>query len=347
MNYIDLRSDSVTQPTQEMREAMYTRPVGDDQFGDDPTVKNLEQLCARKVGKEAGLFVASGTMGNQLAVMTHTVRGDEIIVSSGSHIVVHEVGARAVLSGVNVRAIDCLNDLLTPSIIDRVCRSANDTLSPKTSLVCIENAMTNGKVVTVPQMRDIYDSAKEHNLGVHLDGARLFNASVALGVDVKEITQYCDSVMVCLSKGLCAPVGSVLCGSADFIEKARRNRKMMGGGMAQAGMLARCGIIALEKMVDRLADDHANAKYMAQRLSKMKGVRVMKDNVDINLVFFKVDRPKSFIASLPSRMLDYGVKMAGEEFGLLRFITNNDVSRADVERVCDIFEKLMKESEDL
>ncbi len=153
--------------------------------------------------------------------------------------------------------------------------------------------------------------------------------------------------MVCLSKGLCAPVGSVLCGDKAFIDKARRNRKMMGGGMRQAGLLAACGIIALNKMVDRLRDDHANAKYMAERLSKMKGVHVLTNNVDVNLVFFRIDRPKWFIAQLPSKMLDNGIKMRGEEFGLLRFITNNDVSRADVERVCDVFEKLMKESETL
>ena len=341
MNYIDLRSDSVTQPTQEMRDAMYTAPVGDDVFGDDPTVKNLEQLCARKVGKEAGLFVASGTMGNQLAVMTHTARGDEIIISSGSHIVVHEVGAAAVLSGVMLKVVECKDDILTPEIIEKAVRP-QDFMS-HTSLVCYENALTNGKVMSLEQMKDIYDTAKTHNLPVHLDGARLFNASVALGVEAKELAQYCDSVMVCLSKGLCAPVGSVLCGSKEFIEKARRNRQLMGGGMRQAGFVAACGIIALEKMVDRLRDDHANAKYMAQRLNKIKDVHVLMDNVDVNMVFFKLDKPKEFIYSLPGKMLEYGIKMAGEEGGLLRFITNNDVSRADVVRVCDVFETILKE----
>ena len=344
MNYIDLRSDSVTQPTQEMRDAMYTAPVGDDVFGDDPTVKNLEQLCARKVGKEAGLFVASGTMGNQLAVMTHTARGDEIIISSGSHIVVHEVGAAAVLSGVTLRVLECKDDILTPEIIEKAVRP-QESFMAHTSLVCIENALTNGKVMLLDQMKAVYDTAKQHNLPVHLDGARLFNASVALGVDAKELSQYCDSVMVCLSKGLCAPVGSVLCGSKEFIEKARRNRQLMGGGMRQAGFVAACGIIALEKMVDRLRDDHANAKYMAQRLNKMKGVSVLMDNVDVNMVFFKLNKPKEFIYSLPGKMLDYGIKMAGEEGGLLRFITNNDVSRADVVRVCDVFEKILLEDE--
>ncbi len=346
MNYIDLRSDSVTQPTQEMRDAMYTAPVGDDEYGDDPTVKRLEQLCARKVGKEAGLFVASGTMGNQLAVMSHTVRGDEIIISSGSHIVVHEVGAAAVLSGVMVRALECKDDMLTPELIEKACRSADDIMSPRTSLVCLENALNNGKVMPLDKMKACYDKAKELNLPVHLDGARLFNAAVALGVDASEVAQYCDSVMVCLSKGLCAPVGSVLCGSKEFIEKARRNRKILGGGMRQAGLVAACGIIALDKMVDRLKDDHDNAKYMANRLNKMKGVKVLMDNVDVNLVFFRLDRPKEFIHALPGRMLEHGIKMAGEEFGMLRFITNNDVSRPDVERVCDVFEKILKESEE-
>lgn len=343
MNYIDLRSDSVTQPTQEMRDAMYTAPVGDDVYGDDPTVKNLEQLCARKVGKEAGLFVASGTMGNQLAVMTHTARGDEIIISSGSHIVVHEVGAAAVLAGVMLRVVECKDDILTPEIIERTVRPSDGGFMAHTSLVCMENALTNGKVMSLEQMKAVYDTSKKHNLPVHLDGARLFNASVALGVDAKELTQYCDSVMVCLSKGLCAPVGSVLCGSKEFIEKARRNRQLLGGGMRQAGFVAACGIIALEKMVDRLRDDHENAKYMAHRLNKIKGVNVLMDNVDVNMVFFKLDKPKEFIHALPGKMLEHGIKMAGEEGGLLRFITNNDVSRADVIRVCDVFEIILKE----
>ncbi len=346
MNYIDLRSDSITQPTQEMRDAMYTAPVGDDNYGDDPTVKNLEELCAKKVGKEAGLFVASGTMGNQLAIMTHTVRGDEIIISSGSHIVMYEVGAAAVLSGVSLKIIDCKDDVLTPAIIEKAVRrpEGQDT-GTTTSLICIENAMSNGKVMTIEQMKDCYETAKKYSLPVHLDGARLFNASVAMNVDVREITQYSDSVMVCLSKGLCAPVGSVLCGTKEFIRKARRNRQLLGGGMRQAGFVAACGIIALDKMVDRLKDDHDNAKYMAKRLSKMKDVTVLKDNVDINLVFFKVKKSKSFIRRLPSMMLDNGIKMTGEELGLFRFITNNDVSRSDVIRVCDVLEKLLEENE--
>ncbi|MEG2927904.1 MAG: low-specificity L-threonine aldolase [Oscillospiraceae bacterium] len=340
MEYIDLRSDTVTQPTQEMRDAMYTAPVGDDMYGDDPTVKNLEQKCAQMMGKEAGLFVASGTMGNQLCVMTHTVRGDEIIVSSDSHIVVHEVGMAAVLAGVMVRAVECKDGMLTAKIIEKAVNKGNDAAT-KTSLICLENALCNGKVMTVEQMRACYEKAKEYNLPVHLDGARIFNACVALKTDVKNIAQYSDSVMVCLSKGLCAPVGSVVCGSAEFVERARKNRKLLGGGMRQAGLLAACGIIALEKMVDRLQDDHDNAKLLAQELNKIKGVKVLMDNTDINIVFASLDRPKEFINAIPSKMLEKGIKINGIEGGYLRFVTNNDVSRRDIEKVVEAFKQIL------
>ena len=343
MQYIDLRSDTVTQPTQEMRDAMYTAPVGDDVYGDDPTVKNLEKKCAQIMGKEAGLFVASGTMGNQLCVMTHTVRGDEIIISSGSHIVVHEVGAAAVLSGVTVRAIECENDMLTPQLIEKAIRPSEYVQSSKTSLICLENALCNGMVMPLEQMKACYETAKSHNLPVHLDGARVFNASVALGVSASEIAKYCDSVMVCLSKGLCAPVGSVICADAEFIERARKTRQLVGGGMRQAGLLAACGIIALDKMVDRLKDDHLNAKFMAQELSKIKDVKVLMENTDINMVFAKIDRPKEFVNSIPGKMLEKGIKINGIEGGFIRFVTNNDVSRNDVERVIDVFKKILQE----
>lgn len=341
MEYIDLRSDTVTQPTQEMRDAMYTAPVGDDMYGDDPTVKNLEKKCAQMMGKEAGLFVASGTMGNQLCVMTHTVRGDEIIISSDSHIVVHEVGTAAVLSGVMVKAMECKDGMLTAKTIEKAIHRSDDEQT-QTSLICLENALCNGRVMPVEQMKSCFDKAKEYNLPVHLDGARIFNASVALGVDVKEIAQYSDSVMVCLSKGLCAPVGSVVCGDKSFVEKARRNRNLLGGGMRQAGLLAACGIIALEKMVERLKDDHDNAKFLAQGLNKIKGVEVLQDNVDINIVFASLDKPKGFVTTLPSKMLEKGIKINGIEGGYLRFVTNNDVSRKDIEKVIEVFSQLVK-----
>ncbi|MEG1049938.1 MAG: GntG family PLP-dependent aldolase, partial [Oscillospiraceae bacterium] len=268
-------------------------------------------------------FVASGTMGNQLCVMTHTVRGDEIVVSSDSHIVVHEVGMAAVLAGVMVKAVECENGMLTAEIIEKAVNK-NDDAATKTSLICLENALCNGRVMTVAQMKACYDKAKEYLLPVHLDGARIFNAAVALKTDVKNIAQYSDSVMVCLSKGLCAPVGSVVCGSAEFIEKARKNRKLLGGGMRQAGLLAACGIIAL-----------------AVQLNAIKGVEVMMDNTDINIVFAKVDRPREFINSIPSKMLEKGIKINGIEGGCLRFVTNNDVSRRDIEKVIEVFKRIL------
>ena len=340
MNYIDLRSDTVTQPTQEMRDAMYNAPVGDDVYGDDPTVANLEKLAAKVTGKEAALFVASGTMGNQLAVMTHTGRGDEIIISSVGHIVVHEVGAAAVLSGVNVRAIECEGGKLTPAIIEKYIRE-DDIHMPRTSLVCLDNALANGRVMNLDEMKACYDKAKQYNLPVHLDGARLFNAATALGVEVKDVTQYCDTVMFCLSKGLCAPVGSMLCGSKAFIDIARKNRKLIGGGMRQAGLIAACGIIAIEKMAKRLVDDHNNAKRLAAELAKFDCIEVDMDTVEINMVFFKLNMPKPFLDALPTKMLGSGIKINGVEGGMLRFVTNNDVTNENIDYVLDTLRKLI------
>ena len=332
MREIDLRSDTVTQPTQEMRYAMYSAPVGDDTYGDDPTVRNLEALAAKMSGKEAALFLTSGTMGNQAAIMTHTVRGDEMILTSGSHIVMHEVGAAAILSGVVVRAIPCKDDMLTPEIIEDALR--NDTAQiGHTSLICVENAMCNGKVMPLEMMKACYDTAKKYNLPVHIDGARIFNATVALGIKLKEVARYCDSIMICLSKGLCAPLGSVLCGDANFIEKARRNRKLLGGDMRQAGLIAACGIIALEKMVDRLVDDHNNAKRLAALIDEISGVKVDKDSLQVNMVFFELDKPKDVVARLPSLMLEKGIKMNGMAGGRFNFVTNNEVTAEDMEYV--------------
>ncbi len=341
MREIDLRSDTVTQPTQEMREAMYAAPVGDDTYGDDPTVRNLEALAAKISGKEAALFLASGTMGNQAAVMTHTVRGDEMIVSSGSHIVVHEVGAAAILSGVMVRAIPCEDDMLTPAIIEDTVRQNGDSLG-RTSLVCIENAICNGKVMPLAQMRACYDVAKKHGLPVHVDGARIFNAVAALQVDIKDLCDCCDSIMICLSKGLCAPLGSVLCGSKEFIEKARKNRKLLGGDMRQAGLIAACGIIALEKMTKRLVDDHNNAKRLAELLDEIPAITVDKNSLDINMVFFALDAPRDKAAMVPTLMLEKGIKINGLEGGLFRLVTNNDVTADDIEYVGAMMKEVLK-----
>ena len=341
MRYIDLRSDTVTQPTDEMREAMAKAVVGDDVYGDDPTISLLETKAAEYAGKEAALFVPSGTMGNQLAVMSHTNRENEIIAEEGCHIVQHEVGATAVLSGVVLRTIRGNKGIMDPKDVLKAIRE-DDIHYPVTGLICMENALSNGTVVPLSVMKEIYDTAKQHKLPVHLDGARLFNAAVHLGVEAKEITQYTDSVMFCLSKGLCAPVGSMLAGSRQFIEKARKNRKLLGGGMRQAGILAAAGLIALEKMTARLSIDHDNAKYMAKRLVEIPGIKVNTEDVHIDMVFFDMEETGVSSDSLVSALFEKGIKINGIEGGLMRYVTNNDVSREDIDYTIDCMKKLMK-----
>ena len=273
---LDLRSDTVTLPTHEMREAAAMAEVGDDVFGEDPTVNRLEKLAAERLGKESGLFVTSGTQGNIVCVLSHTQRGDEIILESRSHIFTDEVGGLAALGGLMARTVPGSLGWMRPEDIVAAIRYPN-IHAPHTSLVCLENThnQAGGVPLSVDQMKADWDVAKSHGLGVHLDGARIFNAAIALKVDVKQISQYADSVQFCLSKGLCAPVGSVVVGTRDFVEKARKYRKMLGGGMRQAGIIAAPGIVALTKMVDRLAEDHENARLLAEGLESIPGVRIL------------------------------------------------------------------------
>jgi len=285
---LDFRSDTVTRPTPEMREASYKAVVGDDVYGDDPTVNELEAIAAEMLGMEAGLFVTSGTQGNAVAILAHTNRGDEIIVEERSHIYLNEVGGIAVMGSLMARTLKGENGWLKPDDIRGAVRADNIHL-PTTSLLCIENThnTSGGIPLTVDQMKADWDVAKEYGLNVHLDGARVFNASVALGIDVKEITQYADSVQLCLSKGLAAPIGSMVVGSAEFIKSARKYRKMLGGGLRQVGIIAAPGIIALTKMVDRLADDHANAKLLEEGLRKINGIKI-KFPVMTNMVYIDI-----------------------------------------------------------
>lgn len=340
--WIDLRSDTVTQPTQEMREAMYRAQVGDDVYGDDPTMNELERKAAEMLGKEAALFMASGTMGNAVAVMSHIQRGNEVILSDTAHIVAHEVGGAAVLSQAFIRTLHFKDGLFDAEQIRAAIRDRSNIHYPYTGLICVEEPLATGKVVPLERLQQVYQMAKEENIPVHMDGARIFNAATALGVDVKEIAACTDSVMFCLSKGLCAPVGSMLVGSKEYIERARRNRKMLGGGMRQCGFLAAAGLIALEVMTKRLQEDHDSAKYMAQRLQKMPGVTLDMNSVEINMVFFKLDAPKEVIDSLPEKMLEAGVKINGIEDGEFRFVTTHDTSREDIDRALDAFEKIIK-----
>ncbi len=338
MRYIDLRSDTVTQPTQAMREAMANAPVGDDVYGDDPTVNELERLAAELLNKEDALFVPSGTMGNQLCIMAQTKRGDEVIVSDDSHIFVHEVGAAAVLSAVTLRQLHFENGIFNATQIARAIRE-NDIHEPPTTLICMENALSNGRVVPLSVMAEVYAVAKKHNLRVHLDGARLFNAAVALGVDAKDMTQYTHTVSCCLSKGLCAPVGSFIAGDKVFIARAKKYRKLLGGGMRQVGILAAAGILALTDMTKRLYIDHENAGYMARELQKLPGVTVDVDAVDINMVFFHVKRERSVLEAVQANMLKDGVKINGEWDGNFRFVTSNDVSREDINTAIAAFSR--------
>jgi len=339
MKVIDIRSDTVTTPTEEMRKAMYTAEVGDDVYHDDPTVNRLEELAAEKLGKEAALFVPSGTFGNQLAVLTHTLRGDEIIVPSTNHVYVHEVGASAVIAGVQIRTLESPYGMPDIDVIQENIRE-DDIHCPTTSLICMENAHSSGKVLPLDYLRSVRELALEHGIKVHLDGARIFNAAIALNVDAREIAKTADSVMFCLSKGLAAPIGSMLTGSTDFIKRARKGRKLMGGGMRQAGILAAAGIVALETMVDRMAEDHENAQLLAKKLQLIPGVEVFMDRLDINMVFFKYDDLPGNV--MVSEMRKKGIKINPPYKGEYRFVTHKDVSRKDIEYVVKSFEEIVR-----
>lgn len=330
MKFIDFRSDTVTLPTEEMRVAMAKAEVGDDVYEDDPTTNRLEELAASMMGKEKAMFVSSGTMGNQLGIMGQTKKGDEIIVSADSHIVTSEAGATALLSGVNVKALTFEKTIPDPDLIEKAIRSKN-VHHPDTALICLENALANGMVVTVQRMEEIYKVARRNNIPVHLDGARLFNAATTLNVPASEITKYCDTVTCCLSKGLCAPVGAMLAGSAEFIDSARRYRKILGGGMRQTGILAAAGIIALEKMTKRLGEDHDNAKYLAKKLNEVEYIHCDENAVQVNIVFCTIDKPEQEVKAMAPKLFEKGIKIGGYDDGKIRFLTNNDIKREHID----------------
>lgn len=340
MRFIDLRSDTVTMPTEEMRLAIANAEVGDDVYGDDPTINRLEKLAAEKVGKEAALFVPSGTFGNQLALLTHTRRGQEVIVGRDNHIVLHEVGGSAVIAGVQLRTLETVNGVMKPEDVKNAIRP-DDIHEPETGLICVEEAHGCGAVVPLSILREIKQIAENNSIPVHMDGARLFNAAAALGADPKEIAACCDTVMFCLSKGLAAPAGSMLAGSKSFIDKARKYRKLMGGGMRQVGILAAAGIIALEKMADRLHEDHEKAKYMAQRLSDLPGVEVIKDRLDIDMIFFKMGEDVIPEKTLIEGLYEKNIKINGTEAGEYRFVCHIDVTKEDIDFVIDTMKDLI------
>ncbi len=337
MNIIDLRSDTVTWPTEAMRAAMASASVGDDVYGDDPTVRELEAYSASLVGKEAALFVPSGTFGNQLALFSHCPRGSEVILDESCHIVQHEAGAAAVIAGVQLRAIDTGNRFLDGTAVAARVRSGDDIHEPKTSLIAIENAHSKGTVMTLAEMEDVRRAANRFRVPIHLDGARVFNAAAALGVQAQEIAQFSDSVMFCLSKGLCAPVGSVLAGTRKFVDDARKKRKLMGGGLRQAGILAAAGLVALKDTRLRIADDHENARLLEQGLGTIPGLLVETGGARINMVFFSHEEGSRIDGeALVDFLKERGILVNMHDgAGRFRLVTHYWINRERVERTVD------------
>ncbi len=335
MAVIDLRSDTVTQPTEEMREAMARAAVGDDVFGEDPTVRELEALAAEMLGKEAGLFAPSGTMANLVAVMTHTQKGDEVLVEAEAHTYYYEVGSISAVAGTIPRPIPGRAGYIAPEQVREAVRPA-DVHFPIPRLLCLENTHNRaGGMPFGPQEMDaVCLTARELGLAVHVDGARIFNAAVALGVPAKTLVRYADSVMFCVSKGLSAPVGSVLAGTGDFIERARRFRKMVGGGMRQAGVIAAAGVVALRTMVNRLAEDHANARRLAEGMARLPGLAVDLSRVRTNMILAQVNGPTS-AAEFTARMRDEGVLALPTGSSTIRMVTHRHITPGDVDQALD------------
>ena len=329
MRRIDLRSDTVTLPTPAMRKAMAAAEVGDDVYGEDPTVNRLEALAAEKAGKEAALFVSSGTQSNLAAILTHCQRGDEYIVGHIAHTYMYEGGGAAALGGVQPQTLDFESDgTLDLKKVEAVIKP-DDFHFARTRLFCLENTQA-GKVLPLDYQAQANALAKRRGLAIHLDGARIFNAAVKQKIDVREIAKYYDSVTVCLSKGLAAPVGSMLCGTASFIKEARRWRKVLGGGMRQAGVLAAAGIVALTEMVERLKDDHENAGRLGEGLTEIPGFRLEPSDVQTNMVFIEMDERlrDNFIPFMAER----GV-IIGTGHYPIRLVTHYGIEAADIEYV--------------
>ncbi len=332
MKVIDLRSDTVTQPTPAMRRAMYEAEVGDDVFHEDPTVNRLEELAAGLLGQEAALFCTSGTQGNQVGIAVHTSRGGEVIAEAESHVYLYEVGGIAAISQCQVMPVRGRAGVMAPADVQAQIRPANVHF-PRTQLICVENTHNRAGGTVVPQavLDDLCAVAHAAGVPVHLDGARLFNAAVAQGIPAARIARPVDSVQVCLSKGLGAPVGSVLAGPADYVAEARRYRKMFGGGMRQAGLIAAAGIVALTEMVDRLADDHENARVLAAGVSQIPGLEVELTSVQTNMVYFNVVDERWDGANLAAALDRVGVRCVFTGPCRIRLVTHKDVNRADID----------------
>jgi threonine aldolase len=343
LRMVDLRSDTVTLPTDEMLESIKNAELGDDVYGEDSTVNRLEELAAKTLGKEAALLVASGTQANLTSVMAQTNRGDEAIMESDAHIYHYEVGGISALAGVIPKLIRGCKGALDPEDVKREIKP-EEIHHPKTALVCIENThnRAGGTVVTPEQIEALYEVTRSKGVPLYMDGARIFNAAVALNRNIKDFTRHVDSLMFCLSKSLSAPVGSVIVGNPEFIEKTRKIRKMLGGGMRQAGIIAAPGIVAMEKMVDRLSVDHTNARALAEGLSKLENVSIDLDTVQTNIVKFQVRglkiSPEEFFSMLQKR----GLLISGYEGNVMRMVTHRHITRKDVDYTLEVFEDVTR-----
>lgn len=331
--FIDLRSDTVTLPTEEMLEAIRHAELGDDVFREDPTVNRLEAMAAERMGKEAGLLVTSGTQANLVSLMSNTKRGELVILEAEAHMYWYEVGGISAIAGLQPWPLKSQFGALDPRAVENAIRPRNIHF-PEPVLVCVENTHNRhgGTVITPQQLHALSTVAKLHGLGLYMDGARIFNAAVALGVDVRELTRHVDNLMFCLSKGLSCPVGSVVVGTWDFIEKARRVRKVLGGGMRQAGIIAAAGIVALDTMVDRLVEDHLNAKLLAEGLAKIRGVTVDMEQVQTNMVLFDISGLSVEEDVFLLKLKEKGVLALTSAKHLVRMVTHRGIERVHIEK---------------
>ena len=345
MKNIDLRSDTVTLPTRSMLDAIASAHLGDDVFQEDPTINKLESLAAETMGKEAGLLVPSGTMANLTSVLSHCDRGSEVILGDQAHTFMYEAGGISAFGGIHSRQISNQPDgTLKLEDIEGAIRQDNVHFPP-TRLICLENTHNrcSGMPLTVEYTKNVAELAGDHGISVHVDGARIFNAATALDVNVRELSEPVDSVSFCLSKGLSAPVGSLVCGSQDFIAQARRNRKALGGGMRQAGIIAASGIVALTTMVDRISDDHRNARTLAEGIAKINGLSIALDIVRTNIVYFSLELHDIPGEVLVSRMSELGIHFFELSPHTYRLVTHSDVDENDMEATLEAFKTVMED----
>jgi threonine aldolase len=343
LRFIDLRSDTVTKPTAPMRKAMAEAEVGDDVFGEDPTVNLLQEKVAKILGKEDAIFVPSGTMANQLSIRAHTQPGDEVIIEETSHPFNFEGGAGAALSGIQFYCIKGIRGIIEASQIEDAIRP-DDHHFPVTKLICLENTHNRGggSIYPIEKMAEIYRLAKSRGLSVHLDGARLWNASVATGIKPHEYAKWADSVSVCLSKGLGAPIGSVVAGSKSFIHRVHRFRKMFGGGMRQVGIIAAAGIYALDHHIDRLKEDHDNAKRLAYGLKELRGISINPEEVETNIVIFKLNIKGVTAYDLTEEMKKESILIHPIGKDQIRLVTHLDISSEDIDIALNAFKKILE-----